>query len=43
MKRFLYALRLWAWFAVRPYARDEPFRWFLDAYDRRQANFRGEE
>lgn len=37
MRRWLYAVRLWAWFAVRvPDAELQPFRWFLEAYDLRQ-------
>jgi hypothetical protein len=44
MRRFLYALRLWAWFAARDEPkRKVPFSWFLEAYDRRQGIFRGEE
>lgn len=39
--RELYALHLWAWFAVRDEPkRQEPFRWFLHAYDQRKANER---
>lgn len=37
MRRYWYALRLWAWFAVRvPDEELQPFGWFLAAYDRRQ-------
>ena len=43
MKRYLYAVRLWCWFAVRPYARYEPFSWYLQHYDKRQAIVRGED
>lgn len=42
MRRLFYAIRLWAWFAVRSDVRYEPFSWYLEAYDRRQATFRGE-
>jgi hypothetical protein len=42
MKRFLHALRLWAWFAIREHTRYEPFSWFLQHYDRRQATFQDE-
>ncbi len=41
MRRLLYALRLWAWFAARD-SLNRPFVWFLHQYDKRQENFRGE-
>lgn len=41
-QRFLYASRLWAWFAARD-AVTQPFPWFLAQYDKRQENFRGDD
>ncbi len=42
MKRFLYALRLWLWFAARG-SNTEPFSWFLKQYDIREAIYKGED
>lgn len=41
MTRFLYAVRLWAWFACRDEPkRVMPFSWFLECYDRRHGMYK---